>query len=136
MKELDPRRKKYCRERIKGKTQSEAYYAAGYSKRNSKKTAMEAACKLERLPEIKAEMERLSRQVEAGAILSREQRLAILSDMAVDESRKDDSRQRAIDMLNRMQGDYTDRTVTEIKGGLDLSLDDKRQMILDVLKNG
>lgn len=131
---LTARQKKYCRERVKGKSLADSYYDAGYSKGNKKDVAAIAACRLERDERIKAEMERLTRKAEAGAVLDRQQRIALLSDMAADEDRKDDSRQRAIDMLNRMQGDYTERTITEIKGGLDISLEDKKKMILEALQ--
>ena len=88
---LDARQRKYCRERIKGKTQREAFTAAGYGPNSSNKSKDENACKLEKLPKIQAELARLTRLAEAGAVLDRQQRIAILSEMALDEDRKDDS---------------------------------------------
>lgn len=130
---LDARAKKYCRERIKGKTQRQAHKDAGYQPNASDKTHDEAACRMEKDERIQAELARLTRLAEAGAVLDRQQRISLLSEMAMDESRKDDARQRAIDMLNRMHGDYTERTITEVSGSIDLSYEEKRQAVLDAL---
>lgn len=134
-KPLDARAKKYCRERIKGKTQRQAHKAAGYGPNESDKTHDEEACKLEKDERIKAELARLTRLAEEGAVMDRQQRISLLSEMAMDDTRKDDSRQRALDMLNKMHGDYSEKVVTEVSGSLDISYEDKRQMILDALKS-
>lgn len=133
-KPLDARQKKYCRERIAGKTQRQAYRAAGYGPNNADATCDVAACNLEKDERIQAELARLTRLAEAGAVLDRKQRIAILSEMAADETRKDDSRQRALDMLNKMHGDYTEHHITEVTASVDLSYDDKRKAVLDALK--
>lgn len=134
MKKLTQKQKLYCRQRAKGKCKKEAYTAAGFCPGATDKTRTEAACRLEKLPHIQREIERLTAAADAGAILDRRQRLVMLSEMALDDSRKDDSRQRAIDMLNRMNGDYTDRVLTEVRANINMSLDDKRRMIMDALK--
>lgn len=134
-KPLDERRKKYCRERISGKTQRQAYKAAGFCPNSDKPTTIDpAACRLEKEDRIKKELARLQRLAEDGAIMSRNQRIALLTEMASDESRKDDARQRALDMLNRMHGDYTEKTITEVHGNMDISLEDRKAMILEALK--
>lgn len=130
---LTPKQRKYCRERAKGKNQREAFEAAGYGPGSSRKTKTEEACRMEKLPKIQAELARLTALAEAGAVLDRQQRIAILSEMALDEDRKDDSRQRALDMLNKMGGDYTDRQIIEAHADVQLSYEEKRQAVLDAL---
>lgn len=132
-KPLDTRQRKYCRERVKGKTQGEAYAAAGYSKGNSKKTMQEAACRLEKDERIQAELKRLQALADSGAVLNREQRISLLSEMAMDESRKDDARQRAIDMLNKMGGDYSEKQIIEARHEVQLSYEEKRAAVLQAL---
>ena len=131
---LTPKQRKYCQGRVAGLNQKDAFVKAGFCPGAKEKTRIEAASRLENRPAIQAEIERLTAAADAGAILNRKQRQAILTEMALDDTRKDDARQRAIDMLNRMSGDYTDRVITDISGNVSLSLDDKRQMILDALK--
>lgn len=132
---LDARQKKYCRERVAGKSQGQAYRAAGYSPNNSDASCNVAACRLEKDERIQAELARLTRLAEAGAVMDRQQRITLLTEMAMDETRKDDSRQRALDMLNKMHGDYTEHQITEISASVDLSYEDKRQAVLDALRN-
>lgn len=134
-KELNTRQRKYCQERVKGKNQKEAYKAAGYGKNSTDKTNREMACRLEKLPKIQKELARLTKQAESGAILDRNQRQAILSEMALNENMKDDNRQRAIDMLNRMAGDYTEHSITEIAASVELSYEDKKAAVLNALMN-
>lgn len=131
---LSPKQKKYCRERIKGKTQRQAHKDAGYTPGASDKTHDELACRLEADDRIKAELERLQRLADAGAVLNREQRIRLLSEMAADDTRKDDSRQRAIDMLNKMGGDYSEKQIIEAKAEVSLSYEEKRQAVLDALR--
>lgn len=130
---LNAMQKKYCRERVKGKTQRQAYRAAGYSKNNSDVTCDVAACQMEKLPKIQAELKRLTALAENGAILDRQQRQSMLSEMAMDQDMKAENRQRAIDMLNRMNGDYTDKQVIESHSMVELSYDEKRQAVLNAL---
>ena len=132
---LTPKQKKYCRERVKGKNQTEAFDAAGYGPGSSRKTKTEEACRMEKLPKIQAELKRLTALAEAGAVLDRQQRIAILSEMAMDEDRKDDSRQRALDMLNKMGGDYSEKQIIEARHEVQLSYEEKRQAVLDALMN-
>lgn len=132
---LTQKQKRYCRERAAGKSQRQAYQAAYDAENMLDKTCREEACRLEMKPEVKAELNRLTALAESGAILTRQQRMSILSEMAYDQTRRDDSRQRALDMLNRMTGDYTDRVITEVTASVDLSIEDKRAAVLDALRN-
>lgn len=133
-KPLTERQKKFCREKVKGKKLADAYYDAGYSRGSSRQVAKIAACNLQRDERIQAELQRLTRLAEKGMTLDRQQRITLLTEMATDDNRKDDARQRAIDMLNRMNGDYTDKTITEVKGSVNISLEDKKRMILEALQ--
>ena len=130
---LTQKQKKYCRERVSGKTQRDSHKKA-YPNNMNDKTHDEAACRLEAKPEIQAELKRLTALADAGAVLDRNQRIAILSEMALDENRKDDARQRALDMLNRMHGDYTDKVITEVDATVSMTYEEKRRAVLDALR--
>lgn len=117
MRKLTLKQKEYARRRAKGQELCEAYKGAGYSNDQNDQTAKKNAWKLENTSAsaeaIKAKIEELQRRADVGAVLSRRAKLGLLSDMALDSDRDDANRLRALDMLNRMEGDYNDHLTTE-----------------------
>lgn len=65
-------------------------------------------------PELAEYIDRLNEQIRTENIMSATERQVMLSDIARDEERPVADRIRAIDMLNKMTGEY----VTKIEGGI------------------
>lgn len=131
---LTARQKAFARARADGKTLRESYTQAGYSDGGNDHTLRNNAFQLERKDKVRTEIERLQKQVEAGNILSREQRLAMLSELASDADgctgKKD--RLRALDMLAKMHGDYTETVVNRIDGAIEI---DRKQAFNDYIED-
>ena len=117
MRKLTARQKKYSKARADGATYAEAYERAGYGAGTSKDGKRKNAFRLENesasAEKIQAEIKRLQAQAEAGAILGRKARQALLTEFFLDETKSDTDRLRASDQLARMSGDYTDKVLTE-----------------------
>lgn len=132
---LTEKQKRYCRNRSEGKAMSQAYWDAGYTA--SKKNAFDSAYRLEHelkiSPEIQMEIARLKAEAEAGAVLDRQARQALLTGIALDRMEKTDNRLRATDMLNRMSGDYTDNVRTSVSGGVELTYEERKRLIEEEL---
>lgn len=131
---LTVRQQKYCEGRAEGKTMPQAFIDAGYSvTEKSRKHAKTNAYHLETSkkisPLIQAEIARLKRVAEEGAILNREARQAMLTEIALDAEEKTDNRLRAADMLNRMSGDYTDNIRSESVNKVQLSYAEKKALL-------
>ena len=62
----------------------------------------------------------LQARADNGGILQRRERLQLLSDIAADTNVKDTDRLRALDILARMNSDYTDKM--EISGRADINM--------------
>ena len=129
---LTARQELYCNSRVAGDTQRDAYRAAGYQPNASDKTADEAACRLESLPQIKARLQHLQDIANQGALMTSDQRKAALLEFWQDDSKSDKDRLKALDMLNRMSGDYIDKRETSVtvQG---LTRDDRKQAMQDTL---
>lgn len=131
---LTARQKAFARARADGKTLKESYTQAGYSTEGKEKTYTENAFRLSNTEKVREEIERLQRQVDAGNILSREQRLAMLSELASDADgctgKKD--RLRALDMLAKMHGDYSETVVNRIDGAIEI---DRKQAFNDYIED-
>lgn len=129
---LTPLQVRYCQERAKGETQRQAYIKAGYSSKQSDVSLDSNACNLERDPRIKAKIEHLQAMVDSNALLTTEQRKAALLDIYLDETKGINARLKALDMLNRMSGDYIDRQQIDanVSG---LTREDRRDAMNDTL---
>lgn len=134
---LTKRQKEYAKRRAQGETYAKAYKGAGYSNRQSDKTAERNAYALEHESgetsnKILARIADLQRRAEAGGILKREQRQQLLSDLAMDEDGARADRIRAVDLLNKMSGDYTERVIYE--GNAHVSIEQARADAWEALK--
>lgn len=129
---LTPLQVKYCQERAKGKTQRQAYKDAGYGGKSTDKTMDENACRLDKDPRVQATIERLQRLADSGAILDTKQRQAALYEIYQDDNKPIGARLKALDMLNRMSGDYIDRQQIDatVTG---LTREDRREAMNDTL---
>lgn len=118
---LTPKQIKYCRERAAGKDYASAYKAAGYSDKAGKKVMRDNAYNMEsKNTDILKRIADLQARADAGGIMTRQQRMQLLNDFALDPAVKDQDRLRALDQLARMQSDYSDRL--EISGGAAVQL--------------
>lgn len=115
---------------------AEAYTDAGYA--SCGPLTRTNAYQLENIrgisPQIRAEIDRLKKLAEDGAILDRQQRQAMLTEIALDTEEKTDNRLRAADMLNRMSGDYTDNIRSESVTKVQLSYEEKKAMLEAALR--
>ena len=103
----------------------DAYKKAGYGKNSSRTSLTQNAFTMEREAVtsnlIQAEIARLQRQAEKGAILKRQERQALLTEIAMNPDNDMPDRLRSIDQLNRMSGDYTDNIRSTVNAKLEMS---------------
>lgn len=137
-KKLTTKQIKYCRERAAGKGYKEAYTAAGYSDKGNSKTLTDNAYNMENKSihstDILQKIKELQDRADRGGILQRRERLQLLSDIAADSRVKDMDRLRALDILARMNADYTDRVNVTGTGQIELSYADRLETIKQALK--
>lgn len=135
--ELTEKQRRYAERRAAGESLAEAYNGAGYNPNGNRDTARHNADNLERrsaaAEAIQARIRELREAAERGAILKREERQALLTRIATDESERTRDRMTAIDQLNRMEGAYTDNLRTTIDGGVVLSYEERIAAIKDSL---
>lgn len=114
-------------------SRSKAYKAAGYSPNGSTVTAEQSAHRLDTesaaASMVRLRIEELRSRAAEHAILSRDDRLRLLSELATDETVKPQDRLRATDQLARMTGDYNDRLTVTGSASVSLSYEDRLQMI-------
>lgn len=113
----------YIKERLKGKSQIDAYRKACPDSIAKGNVPYENASRMEN--KIQARLEELKRKADAGAVMSLQQALAALADIAADPDASDAVKLSALDKIIKAAGGYTDRHEISMTGSL--SIDDKRQ---------
>lgn len=111
----NPHREQYVRSRVEGLTQRQAYYVAyPHTKKWKPETVDNKAYILEKKGEIKARYQELQKELAARSLHSAEEKRAILASIYTDPDADLNARIRAIDIDNKMTGEYTSKV--EISG--------------------
>lgn len=106
----DSKKEKYAQGIAAGMTQRQAFLASHpRSTRWNERTVDNNASKLFNTKEIQERIEELKQAAADAAILTRKERMVMLSEIAKDKKKIDKSRLQAIDILNKMDGDYVKR---------------------------
>lgn len=105
----------FCQEIFSGKTNRDAYKIAYPNARSWKDSSVDvAASKLYHTDAVKDRLEELKQQNLNSIILSREERMMILSDLIRDVDLSVKSRLDSIDILNKMTSEYTKKIEANI----------------------
>ena len=95
---------------------SDAYRSAYNTDRMSDKTVNEKASLLANEDKIRARITELRDQLEDEAIMTAKERLKWLTGVIQSEREKTDTKLKAVDIMNKMQGEY----VTKVQGDLNM----------------
>ena len=102
-----------------GKSQRVAYREAfPESQKMADSTVDSKACRLANDDKIGARLQELQDAAASPLILDRQGRMIILTQIALDETLFPKPRMQAIDLLNKMSGDYTQKIEATINGDL------------------
>lgn len=104
---------------LSGKSQRVAYREAFPNAENQKdETVDNKACKLANTDEISTRLQELQEASANDLILDRQGRMIILTQIALDEELIPKPRMQAIDLLNKMDGQYVQKIEATVSGDL------------------
>lgn len=104
------KREKFVQNLIAGMSQRQAYLDAFPNARKWKDNTVDSrACELAKDSKILERLQTLQNQAVSKAILTREERMKILTEIAIDDVQLPKARMQAIDILNKMDGEYVKR---------------------------
>lgn len=113
---LTPKQEKYVQNLLQGMSQRDAFKGAYNAKNMSDKTIDNKASKLFKQTEIRARYEELLAELKKMAVMSAYEKRVLLRNMAFNPQNSSADRIRAIDVDNKMAGEYT----TKIEGELNI----------------
>ena len=108
-KEISEKQKAFCREYIKLNNATQAYINI-YGTKNKQVAANEGS-ELLKNDKIKGYIDKLNKPLEAKAISEREKKRAILWEWITSPNTKEETKARAMDILNKMDWEY--KTIVE-----------------------
>ena len=97
---------------FEGMNNTEAYRSVYSVKGMSDKTVHEEACKLANSPKITTRVKELSKEIDSPRIMSATRRRERLTEFA--EGEDANTAIKAIDLLNRMDGEYVQKVVADV----------------------
>ena len=115
----DGRQERYAQNLLQGMSQRDAYRDAFPSAQKWKDTTVDVkASTLAAQPESQDRLQELKDAAATKAILTGQERMIILSNIATDVEMHPKQRMQAIDILNKMDGDYVKRVEATVSGDL------------------
>lgn len=120
---LTPKQEKFVHEIVSGKSQADAYRSAYNTKNMSDKTIVEAASRLMADSNVSARVSELRKELTKETIMSAQKRLewltGLIGDMDVDVNAK----LKAVDIMNKMQGEYIQRIEADVNNDVYISVE-------------
>lgn len=105
---------------IQGMNQADAYRSAYPNQRMSDKTIWETASKLMANPKVATRLTELRNELAKPSIMSAQKRMEWLTQLIQNEEGNTGDKLKAIDILNKMDGEYVQKVETEIKNAVNI----------------
>lgn len=120
---LTPKQEKFVQGIIEGKSQADAYRAAYNTKNMTDKTIREEASRLMSDPNVSAMAKELRNQVKVSTIMSAQERMEWLTDLIKNTNEGTTDRLRAIDIINKMTGEYVTKIDADVKNEVTINIE-------------
>ena len=119
---LTENQEQFVKNIIEGMNQADAYRSAYPKNKMSDKTIWEAASRLMKNDKVVARLSELRNELAKPSIMSAQKRLEWLTEVINGE---DDinAKLKAVDIMNKMQGEYVQKVETEIKNAVNISIE-------------
>ena len=118
---LTAKEEKFSVDVFSGMTLTDAYKDAYNTSNMTDKTANEKASLLAKKDKIRARIEELRKEANSKVILTAIQRKEMLTDIAITNDNVD-SKMKAIDILNKMDGEYVQKIQADVDNHVDIQI--------------
>lgn len=108
---------------IEGMSQADAYRAAYSTKNMNDKTIHEAASRLASDSKVAARLAELRGQLTKASIMTAQQRLEWLSRLIDSEDEDTNAKLKAVDIMNKMQGEYTQKVEANVTNEVTINVE-------------
>ena len=120
---LTAKQEKFVHNLVKGMTQIEAYKDAYSAKNMSDNAISREASLLLKNPKIAQRFKELGSKTESKTIMNAQERLEWLTDIIKSEEESTNDKLRAVDIMNKMQGEYIQKIEADVKNDVTISVE-------------
>jgi phage terminase small subunit len=120
---LTPNQEKFVQGIIEGKSQIDAYREAYPKQKSADKTCYENASRLMNNSKIKARVKELRDQIAKPSIMTAQERMEWLSRLISNAEEGTNEKLKAIDIMNKMQGEYVQKIAADIDTNVNINIE-------------
>lgn len=120
---LTAKQEQFAQNIIKGMSQADAYRSAYNTKRMADKTIHENASRLANDGKIAARIAELRGELAKETIMTAQERLEWLTDAIQNDDVSINDKLKAIDIMNRMQGEYVQKVQAEVTNAVNINIE-------------
>jgi phage terminase small subunit len=120
---LTPKQEQFAQSIVAGMSQADAYRSAYSTKRMADKTIWENASRLMADSKVKARVQELRDRISTESIMTAQKRLEWLSNAIQSEDVATNDKLKAIDLMNKMQGEYVQKVQAEVTNAISINIE-------------
>ena len=120
---LTAKQEQFAQNIIKGMSQADAYRSAYNTSRMTDKTIHENASRLANDSKVVARITELRGQISKENIMTAQKRLEWLTEAIQSEEVSINDKLKAIDIMNRMQGEYVQKVQAEVTNAVNINIE-------------
>jgi phage terminase small subunit len=120
---LTAKQEEFVQNIIQGMNQADAYRLAYPNSKSSDKTIQEAASRLMKNSKVLARLTELRQELATPAIMSAQRRLEWLTGVIQSNEESTGDKLRAVDIMNKMQGEYVQKIQAEVKAETTINIE-------------
>jgi phage terminase small subunit len=120
---LTAKQEKFVQGIIEGKSQADAYRSAYSTKNMTDKAIYIEASSLMDNPKVSLRLTELRNQMMKSSIMSAQKRLEWLSNLIANDEEGTSDKLKAIDIMNKMQGEYVQKVEADVKSEVTINIE-------------
>ena len=120
---LTAKQEEFAQNIIKGMSQADAYRSAYNTSRMTDKTIHEKASRMANDDKVRARITELRGQIATESIMTAQKRLEWLTELVYNEESCVSDKLKAIDIMNKMQGEYVQKVQAEVTNAVNISIE-------------
>ena len=120
---LTAKQEQFAQNIIKGMSQADAYRSAYSTSKMADKTIHENASRLANDSKVRARIDELRGQLTSETIMTAQKRLEWLTEAIQSEDVAINDKLKAIDIMNKMQGEYVQKVQAEVTNAVNISIE-------------
>lgn len=120
---LTPKQEVFAQKIVEGMSQADAYRSAYSTKNTSDKTIWENASRLMADSKVKARVQELRDKIATKSIMTAQERMEWLTRLIYNDEEGTSEKLKAIDLLNKMDGEYVQKIAAEVKSETTINIE-------------